>query len=76
MPIIIVDLDKCIGCGKCSDICIKAVFETIKLEKYNYMTKYFAAHPENCLFCCLCVGSCPELAITLKKKTFNEIKSF
>lgn len=53
---IVVDNDKCTGCGTCVDTCPVAVFE-IKDGKS------VPAKPEECLVCRACEVQCPENAI-------------
>jgi len=53
---IVVDNDKCTGCGTCGDTCPVGVFEV--KEK-----KSIAVKPEECLVCRACEVQCPESAI-------------
>jgi NAD-dependent dihydropyrimidine dehydrogenase PreA subunit len=53
---IVVDNDKCTGCGTCADTCPVGVFE-MKDEKS------VAAKTEECLVCRACEVQCPETAI-------------
>jgi ferredoxin len=55
---IIVDTDKCIGCGTCVAVCPNSVYE-IKNGKSN------PAHPEKCVLCQACIMNCPVGAITI-----------
>ena len=68
MPDIIVDLDKCTGCGKCREVCAKLVYEPVKIDN---KIKYLPTRADSCLYCTTCVNSCPVGAITLKKKNFK-----
>ena len=54
------DVDKCIGCGMCVEVCPHAVF---KLEA----RKAAILDSDLCMECGACSGNCPVQAITLKK---------
>jgi NAD-dependent dihydropyrimidine dehydrogenase PreA subunit len=54
---IIVDTEKCVGCGECVDVCPSDVFE-LQDEKSVVVS------PDECVECCACVEACPEDAIT------------
>lgn len=51
-----VDKEKCIGCGRCEDVC---PIGAIKLGDGK------AAVNDNCVECDTCVGECPVEAISL-----------
>ncbi len=53
---IMIDNEKCTGCGTCVDTCPVEVFE-IKEEKS------VAVKAEECLVCRACEAQCPEAAI-------------
>ena len=55
-----VDVDKCIGCGECVDVCPVEVYE-IKDSKCE------AVSPEECLGCESCVEVCEVNAITIEE---------
>jgi NAD-dependent dihydropyrimidine dehydrogenase PreA subunit len=48
--------DKCIGCGKCEEVCPHAVFETAD-------NKAFIADINSCMECGACALNCPTGAI-------------
>jgi NAD-dependent dihydropyrimidine dehydrogenase PreA subunit len=58
MPKIIIDKEKCIGCGACKNICPQGVFE-LKDNKSE------AIQEEECIGCMACQHSCPVNAIKI-----------
>jgi NAD-dependent dihydropyrimidine dehydrogenase PreA subunit len=57
---VVVDKDKCTGCGECVDICPADVFELTD-------GKSEPAKMDECLGCESCVETCPESAITVSE---------
>ncbi len=59
---IIIDEEKCTGCGDCVDVCPAEpnVFEIVE-EKAKRV------HPEECIDCGACEDACPEEAVTLEE---------
>ncbi len=57
----VVDSDKCIGCGKCTERC---PMDAVVLEEKKAKTA-----PLRCIGCGLCVTTCPTGAIRLERKT-------
>ncbi|SNX54646.1 4Fe-4S dicluster-binding protein [Thermoanaerobacterium sp. RBIITD] len=57
-----INKDKCIGCGKCFNVCI---YDAIKNDKEKFMIK------ENCDGCGLCIEVCPVNAISMVEKERN-----
>ncbi len=55
-----VDVDKCVGCGECVDVCPVEVYE---LQD----GKAVAVHEEECLGCESCVEVCEADAITIEE---------
>jgi NAD-dependent dihydropyrimidine dehydrogenase PreA subunit len=53
-----VDESKCIGCGRCVDVCLNNVLELINGVSH-------VEHPEKCEGCGLCEAVCPQEAIKL-----------
>jgi len=58
---ITVELEKCVGCGECVDICPEEVFE---LED----DKAVAVNEDECVGCESCVEACEEEAITVEEQ--------
>jgi len=52
------DIDKCIGCGTCIEVCPHGVFE-------KNGRKVEAAHTEYCMECGACRKNCPVEAINV-----------
>ena len=52
-----IDQDKCIGCGKCHDVCPGT------LIKINENKKAFIKYPKDCWGCTSCIKECPIHAI-------------
>ncbi|HHF09855.1 MAG TPA: 4Fe-4S dicluster domain-containing protein [Methanomicrobia archaeon] len=59
MPKVIVDKEKCTGCGTCAENCPVDVYE-IKNEKA------VPVNEDACIACRLCESQCPEGAITIE----------
>jgi NAD-dependent dihydropyrimidine dehydrogenase PreA subunit len=64
MPKVIVDQDKCDGCGTCIDVCPVTVFELQDVEgkKLSIPIK-----PDECILCMACTVNCPTEAITVEE---------
>ena len=57
---VIVDKDKCTGCGECVDVCPVSVYE-LKGGKSDPVNE------DECIGCESCVEACPVEAITVKE---------
>jgi NAD-dependent dihydropyrimidine dehydrogenase PreA subunit len=57
-----IDLNKCVGCGECIDVCPASpcVYE---METTNNKKRPTILHPKSCINCGACVIACPENAI-------------
>ncbi|GBE55443.1 MAG TPA: 4Fe-4S dicluster domain-containing protein [Euryarchaeota archaeon] len=53
-----IDLDACIGCGSCVDVCPAGVYEL------NDDNKSEAVNMDDCIECCACIEGCPQSAIS------------
>lgn len=70
MPYIIIDEERCKGCGLCTIGCPqKLVSLSTQPNAMGYTVAVFTAQ-EKCTGCCLCAEMCPDVAITV----FKEIK--
>ncbi len=56
------DMDKCVGCGICSQMCPNNVIEIVKSRKW-----YPQFDNGHCMFCGLCVDFCPNGALSMTK---------
>lgn len=63
-----IDISKCIGCGKCRDIC---PVDVIRIDKQ--LNKAFIKYGQDCMLCQLCLIVCPTNAITLTKEKHDKI---
>ncbi len=62
---IVVDTEKCKGCGVCIVSCPTdtiALAKEVNSKGYNYM---HMANPENCTGCTNCATVCPDAVITV-----------
>ncbi|HIE09236.1 MAG TPA: 4Fe-4S dicluster domain-containing protein [Armatimonadetes bacterium] len=57
-----VDLDKCIGCAGCANVCPTRCIEVVDIDQE---TRRIEIHRERCIFCARCNEVCPEGAIYL-----------
>ncbi|MHA1820398.1 MAG: ATP-binding protein [Promethearchaeota archaeon] len=59
---IVIDMDKCTGCGTCYDVCAFDVYGEPVDGKANIVAM------ENCTGCRSCESQCPEEAITVEEE--------
>ncbi len=57
-----VDVEKCIGCGLCAEVCAFSAIELEEVEGKGYRAKNI---PASCKGCGLCAASCPQQAIDM-----------
>lgn len=55
---VIIDLDECVGCGSCVEVCPKNVLE---MEDGHSVV----SNPDDCIECGLCVSECALYALSL-----------
>ncbi|MDD4022127.1 4Fe-4S binding protein [Aminivibrio sp.] len=63
---IILDPEKCRGCGLCMDVCKRGVMEFREDTNSCGCRTVAVVHPEKCVLCGLCVAVCPVHGITIK----------
>lgn len=62
---VIIDTERCKGCGLCVHFCPKNVLEiSDELNKKGYYPAR-KARPDECLFCGACCLMCPDVAISI-----------
>lgn len=73
MSKVIIDPDRCKGCGLCVHMCPKKVLalDKNKLNKKGY-TPSVPVHLNKCIGCAICAMMCPDCAITVIKKEKGE----
>lgn len=69
---VVVDSDKCKGCGICVDACklnVLKLAQNVNLKGYN---PAYMAEPENCTGCTNCATVCPDAVITVYRCKVEE----
>jgi NAD-dependent dihydropyrimidine dehydrogenase PreA subunit len=59
---VIIDIDKCEGCGDCVEVCPSEVLALVEVDGKEVAK---AVNPDDCIDCGACEAECPEEAITL-----------
>ncbi len=57
-----IDVEKCIGCGLCAEVCAFSAIELEEIEGKGFRAKNISA---SCKGCGLCASSCPQQAIDM-----------
>jgi 2-oxoglutarate ferredoxin oxidoreductase subunit delta len=68
---VVVDENKCKGCGLCVDACkfdVLQLSQKVNLKGYN---PAFMVRPENCTGCTNCATVCPDAVITVYRVKEN-----
>ncbi len=66
---IIVDKDKCTGCGECKEACPKGA------KIWNVEDKAMATNLRFCHVCTICASKCPEQAILVIRDDGEDVES-
>jgi len=71
--------EKCIGCGKCVDVCpynaISLIEEAMEFEDISMTIKKSSINSALCKGCGTCAATCPVGAISVKHYDFNQINT-
>ena len=71
--------EKCIGCGKCVDVCpynaISLTEETMEFEDISMTIKKSSINSALCKGCGTCAATCPVGAISVKHYDFDQINT-
>lgn len=66
---IVVDKDKCTGCGECKEACPKGA------KIWNVEDKAMATNLRFCHLCTICAGKCPQQAIHVIREDNPPLKN-
>lgn len=66
-PKILLDGEKCAGCGLCAEVCKRAVLEVAGDGGISGGRAVTVVRPELCVRCGLCVALCPAKALAIRK---------
>ncbi|MCD6309227.1 MAG: ferredoxin family protein [Candidatus Eremiobacteraeota bacterium] len=75
MPKVIIDRDRCKGCGFCVHFCPQNVLELSSELNVKGLYPAYVARPEDCIMCGICALMCPDAAMTVWKLTEEEQKA-
>jgi 2-oxoglutarate ferredoxin oxidoreductase subunit delta len=68
MPCIVIEEERCKGCGLCTIACPKQLVTLSTTPNALGYTLAEFSNPEQCTGCCLCAEICPDVAITVFKE--------
>ena len=63
----VIDKEKCVQCGNCTDVCPVDVYFGSKLNETPVIT-----YGEDCFFCASCILECPSDAIFLRYPLYGQ----
>ena len=66
MSVFVSDIEACVGCGRCAEICPMDVFRIDKTAR-----KVNVRYPDNCQGCGMCVVNCPKRVLDVSTDTFT-----
>ncbi len=65
---VVVDRERCKGCGLCVAVCPFGVLDLSKEYNSSGYAVAAAVHPEACTGCALCAQTCPDVAIEVYRE--------
>lgn len=68
MPYIIINEERCKGCGLCTIACVKKLVAMSETPNSLGFTVAVFSDPEKCTGCALCAEMCPDVAIAVFKE--------
>ncbi len=68
MPYIVIDADRCKGCGLCTIGCPRKLVSLSETPNAMGYTVAVFSNQDQCTACCLCAEICPDLAISVFKE--------
>lgn len=71
---IVIDAEKCKGCGLCVEVCPKGA---VRISKNSNAMGYFPVEPcgDSCIGCGSCAVMCPDVAIEVFRDSVHEVAS-